>query len=298
MDWIYFAVFAYLVVSFTNLVDKLLVDKYITDASIIILFSGTTAFVTGIIIYFFRGFPIFSVRETLFIFTAGVLLAWYLIPYFLALRLDEASRVVPLFQAIPVLSLLLSYVFLHESITYKQGIGTIFIIVSAFLLSVSKKRRMFAVRKTFWYMMLSSALFALALVLFKFVVSINNVWDSIAYENIGIGIGTLLVSLLPGYSKRFFYSIKNMKFFGWVALGFSEIFLVIYRFALALALASGPVGIISILGGLQPLFVFVISTGITIFLPRVLKESLEPGLLRFKLLACAFIFVGLYFLYV
>ena len=141
MIWIWYTIGAYGVVSMANIIDKILVDKYIKDSSIVVLFTGSVALVTGIVIYLLRGLPTIPVTQFVIVTAAGMLLAWYLLPYFKALELEDASTVVPLFQVVPIFSLILSFLFLHEQLRISQYVGFLLILLSGVALSISSSTK-------------------------------------------------------------------------------------------------------------------------------------------------------------
>lgn len=297
MNWFIYTILSYAAVSVANITDKFLVDKHIKDSSTIVLFTGVVAFLVGIVVFIVRGFPTLSSEQLVFVLAAGVFLQMFLLPYFRALELEDASTVVPLFRVGPVFAFILAYVFLHEVLSGKQLFGFLIIVTSSLVLSLTSKAKRVYLNRAFWLMMLSSFLFAIATVLFKFVVDLGNVWDAIAYEGFGIGLGTLIIFVWPGYVRRFIHYAKHLKPTAWTAMGISEVFYVVYRLGLSLALATGPVSLISVLGGFQPVFVFVYSIFLSIFFPSILKEALDKRTITKKLVAFTGMFIGLYFIY-
>lgn len=298
MNWTLVAISAYAAVAFANIVDKILVDKYIKDSSTIVLFTGSVAFVTGLVIFAIVGFTPLPTHQWIMVLAAGILLELYLLPYFHALELEDASNVVPLFQLIPVFSLLLSSIFLHEQLTIVQLLGFLLIVISGFFLSRNTTSGNHATGPVLGYMVLSSFLFAASSLLFSAASSITNLWDAIAWESIGIGFGTLCVALWPGYFRRFLNFAGKLPGAGWVALMTSEIFYVIYRLLFAAALSVGSVAIISVLGGTQPVFVLLYGLIMTYAAPKLIQEKISMKILRNKFLAIMAIGVGLVAIYV
>lgn len=111
-------------------VDKILLSKFDINSTIITIYSGFFAFLTGIVVLLFTGFLPVDIKSASIIFLSGFLGIFYLFAYFKALTYDEGSRVGILFQFIPVMVLALSFIFLGERLLLKQYIGA-FIIISA-----------------------------------------------------------------------------------------------------------------------------------------------------------------------
>jgi uncharacterized membrane protein len=297
MSWIFYAIASYAFVSVANITDKYILEKHIRDANIIVFFSGIIALLTGILIICFRGLSVFPLNQTLLILLAGILLVLYLLPYFKALDLDDASKIVPLFQAIPVFTLLLSAVFLGENLSLRQFAGFGIILACGWYLSKSDQGRALEVKPYFWLMMVSSFLCAASSVLFKSVVQLQDLWDSIAYESIGMGIGVVLVSFWPGYLRKFIRLAKTTSRTGYTALSISEIFYILFRITGNIAYSLGPVALVNVFGGFQPLFILLYGYLLTRFFPKIIKEDVSGGIIRAKALSLIGIFIGLFFIY-
>src|SRR5579871_505737 len=171
MNWIIFAVASPFLNAIDSLGEKLLVDKHVKDAIVIVFNEGILFTVFGILIFLWHRPQPLHFLPLASLLLSGMFFIYYLIPYFKALSKEETSRVIPLFQFIPIIVLLFSFIFLRESISGKQLIGFFIILAGAFLLSAEKlDGKIFRPRKALWYMMLSSFLYALTPILFKFVV--------------------------------------------------------------------------------------------------------------------------------
>ena len=58
-------------------------------------------------------------------------------------------------------------------------------------------------------MLLASAGSAGIGVIFKYVVGLNSFWETIAWENLGIGLAGIILFLIPKFRTEFFNSVKN-----------------------------------------------------------------------------------------
>ncbi len=296
MSWILYALLAYAVVAVANITDKLLVDKYLKDSAVVVVFTGSIAAVVGFLMLPFVGLPQYSAGEWLRVILAGMCLQYYLIPYFQSLELEDASTVVPLAQAVPIFSLLLASLYLGEKLAGMQVIGFVCILAGAVWMSVSKKGS-FRLRKVFWLMMSASFLFALSTVLFKGIVNDTNVMQTISIESIGIGVGTATLFLQPGYSKKIQKYFKKMPTAGYGALATSEVFYVAFRFLLLYAYSLGSVSIVSVLSGIQPVFVLLYSIVLSVFVPKYFTEDTSRETLLKKAGAFVLMLLGLWAIY-
>lgn len=296
MSWIWVSLLSYAVVAVANISDKVLVEKYIKDSSIVVIFTGAVAAIIGLLMIPFVGLPSYPLSTLFRVLLAGILLQAYLLPYFRALETDDPSTVIPLGQAVPIFSLIFAWFFLQESLLPAQILGFVFILAGGVFVSLEKKGT-FKLRKTFWLMMLASLLFAASSVLFKGAVDEENVMQTIAVESLGIGLGTLLLFLVPGFAKKTLNHMRKMPKAGWISLSVSETFYVTFRFLILIAFSLGPVSMVSVLSGSQPVFVIIYSVLLTIFFPSFFHEDLDRKTLVRKAGSFILMLFGLYCIY-
>ncbi len=203
MSWLFFAIAAPALFAITNFIDKFIIEKHVEDIVALTIVSGAISFLFGLIILTLAHFPFLGWGVIILVLVSGALGELALLPYFKAMKLDDASRILPLFQVIPFLILILAYIFLGEQLSGGQLFGFCFILIGGFLLSLKKlDMKVFSLRPSFWYMMLSSLLYAAGAVIFKFVVTPGNFWDIIAYEILGGGLVILALAFYNPYRVR------------------------------------------------------------------------------------------------
>jgi drug/metabolite transporter (DMT)-like permease len=278
--------------------DKFLLSKFDINSTIITIYSGFFAFLAGLIVLLFTGYSPVDTKSAFIIFLSGFLGIFYLFAYFKALTHDEGSRVGALFQFIPVIVLLLSFLFLGETLLPKQYLGALFIIAAGFLLSIQKlKTGFFRVNKSFWFMLLACFFSASVYVLFKLGVKEIGFWGSLPYEGFGSLVATLCILL---YGKNFILLKNTKNIFTKQIVGYMTIveFLArISRYILFYALTLIPASIASVLMGFQPLFLLILGVILSLWFPHVIKEVITKKTIGLKLGATLGIFVGLYFIF-
>lgn len=271
--------------------------KKIKHPSTAAIIGGLFSLIVGIVIFAIRGFHLLPTLQIGLLFLSGILLVLYLIPYFKALSLDDTSRVVPLFQFFPIFVLIISYLFLHESLNGKQLFGFAFITIGGFLLGAKQiDKKIFSIRKSFWYMMLSSLLYSFTGIIFKYLPQ-TDFWLNISYQTMGIGIGALLLFLYTPYRRNFLQEIKTFDMKVYKALALNTGLTLLAEFSYFFAITLAPVALISIAQGTQPLFVLLYGLILTLWLPHLIKEDIRRKTLELKLLSIILLFVGIYFIY-
>jgi len=298
MGWVFYAIAAPALYAVSNFFDKFLIEKRVRDPIILAIIGGFLSCVVGFVILMFRGFPGIPTNQLIYLLVAGVLFELALIPWYKALSLEDASRVGPLFQVIPVLVLAMSYLFLGERLVLGQLLGFLFILIGGYLLSVKKfGSGVFEIRRALWWSLLSSLLFAIPFILFKFVSLEQGFWDSLAYEFIGGGIGALilLISVVVFRDVGFRGGIIKRGFGTWAIIGSNEVIYITSRvfnfYAIALASAS----LVSVLGGFQPFFMLVFGLILSRWFPKIIKENVAKKVVVLKFVAVILIFIGVWF---
>lgn len=278
--------------------DKFLLSKYNINPTIITLYSGFFALLTGIIVLIFTGVSSVDIKSALIILTSGFFGIFYLFAYFKALTYDEGSRVGSLFQLIPVVVLIFSFILLGEKLHFKQYIGSVLIIVSGFLLSLQKNDLgVFKINKAFWFMILSSFFSALVYVFFKLGVKQLGFWEALPYEGFGSGLATVCIL---GYKNNFELLIKTRKIFRkkiLIYMTIVELIARISRYILFFALTIISASIASVLMGFQPFFLLILGIILSVWFPHLIEEEITKKTIRLKMLAGIGIFAGLYLIF-
>src|SRR6266403_248507 len=218
-----FALIPPLLDSIINFLDKFLLSKQKISATVLTIYSGIFAFITGLIVIFFTGLFPTNLQTMIVLIASGFCGLFILITYFKALTLDEASRVASLFQFVPVFVLLLSFIFLHETLLFKQYIGCGVIIISGFLFSVRKgDYSLIKVNRAFWYMIAASIISAFVYILFKIGVTQIGFWQAIPYEGFGNLLAAVCFILYRNNRKKLRFETRQISKKVFVYLSISE----------------------------------------------------------------------------
>lgn len=295
---IFFAILSPAIFGVNNFIDKFLLEKNNISPIVMTIYGGIFACFAGVLVFIFTGYYPIDAKSFIIIVASGFLTTMYLFPYYKALSLDETSNVVPLFQFYPIFVLILSFFLLKEQFSLIQYFGCALIVGAGFLLSVEKvDRKIFRLRKSFYYMMLSCLLFAVAQILYKFGVEVVPFWNTLPYEAFGIAVGALTVALYKGNFNQFIHETKKFKRRVFVFLFLNEFVYILARYTGYFALSLLSVGIVSIIAGLQPLFVLIYGIILSIWFPYILKEVVTKKTVSLKLFSIFIIIIGSYFIF-
>lgn len=281
-----------------NFIDRFLIEKKINNAGVLTIFAAALGLGIGILVLALAGFPVLPFGQTVLLLLSGAFIGIAIFPYYKAIAIDDPSRVVPFFQTIPVFVVAGAYVFLREPISAAQLAGIGAITLGAFLLSIKKFNfGLFRLRLSLWLMLLSSFCIAASIVLFRFVVANQEFWPSLGYDFVGEGLGGLL---LLGFAKYRFHSRQELKkLSGGLGLIFGvnhAIYLLGRLFAFK-AVSLAPAALVAALGGVQPFYVLVFGTALSVWFPSFVKEDIRKSIIALKVLAICLIFIGVWFVY-
>jgi len=187
---------------------------------------------------------------------------------------------------------------LHELLHGSQLWGAGLIVVGGILLSLELSGSVPKLKKRLFLLMLgSSVCYAINGVVFKAIAVHQGFLDSLFWDMAGkVFLGVLLFVLIKSYRLQFVHLIKVNRF-SIISLGMlTETLSVIGETAMVLAVLFVPVALAQSIGGLQPLFVFIIGVLITLFLPKLGQESLTGRHLAQKIFGIGIISAGVYLL--
>lgn len=300
MNWFLIALLPPIFWSITNHFDKYLLSKYFKGGGV-----GALMVFSSIIGVFLLPFIVFLHPEViksfdpryLLISLNGFFYVLAVLPYFYALQRDEASIAVPLFQMVPVFSYFLSYLILGETLSAIQIVGGLTIITGAVFMSLdlTTHRKVKFKKEVFWLMVLSSFLFAINFLLFKFFAIKAHFWVTSFWEYIGFAVfASLLLVFIKPYRDEFFKVMKTNKVSILTINGINEVVNIIAKVAFNFASLLAPITLIWIVNGLQPFFVFVFGTLLTLVFPKISQENITKKVIIQKIFAIIVMFAGAY----
>ncbi|MCL4399981.1 EamA family transporter [Patescibacteria group bacterium] len=297
MNWLFFAILAPALYALSTMMDKFLIEKRVKDPVLLTVLGGFITFFLGTLIFIAKSFPLLSPGETFFVLTAGLLAELALMPYYKALSLDDASRVIPFFQIIPVMVLILSSLFLKESLNPNEYLGFFFVLLGGGMLSIKKSESgSFKIRKSFWYIMAASLLFSLPSIFFKFVVQTNDFWTTMIYEFWGITIGAFIIYAFRRKKLDFSRNLKEIPKNTWPTLASNEVIYTLSQLSGLYAVSLAPVALVSVLSSSTPAFVMIYGIILSVWFPKIIKEDLKRSTVVSKIMAIALTMAGIFFI--
>lgn len=298
MDWVIFSLLSRALYAADNVIDKVLIGKYLKDPVILTLLYGIFPLFLSIGIIAFNGLSLLDLEPTALAIFAGAIQVPAILAFYRAVAREEISRVIPLFQFTPLFALIFSFLFLGEVLTTNYYFAFVLILVGGFLISLQKTEGVFKLRNAFWWMILSSLIYAIQVVILKSLYITYPFWDLTVYLGFGEFLPTPIVLLLiPDFRNRFIRNLSDLKPAGWGLVVVAMFFVTGASLSVFWALTTGPASLVSALRGFQSVFVLIYAVFLSIWLPKILKEELSKSILGIKVIAIFLMIIGLYLIY-
>lgn len=293
--WIVFALIAALAWTIVNLADKYIIGHECRDPLI------ATATLSVINLAVFSGAALFSNtpilgKPTLIFFglIIGALVTGTNYLYYQSLSNGDVSKAVPIFSTTPLFTLLLSAVFLNETLGVSGYVGVFLITIGAITISMKYGNHRLRMEPAILFAIGVAAASALRAVLFKGASIHGSLWELLFW--IGLGAFITAIPLILLHIQEFNRFKENL-----FRKGFEHFLLVdtgnsLGFIALFIALASGPATLVTAILHVKPLLVFLLALFIDARWPSFLQEKMTKQIVLQKTIGTILIIVGVFFI--
>lgn len=305
MNWFLIAFGAPVLWAIVNIADDYLVSKYSDQerersSGGLVLFSSLIGLVIALLIFIFKQglFDISHIDKIILFLCGGLAIVW-IIFYLYALEVDDVSSVVPWFLVVPVFGYILGFIFLGETLTIKQVIGSLIVILGSLVISFDFKggKRSFK-KKPAFYMILSSLAIAFSGFLFKFVTVEGDFWVSSFWEYLSLGvIGIFIYFFSSKYRNEFRYMNKKGGLKIFILNVISELMSVSGNLLTNFAILLAPITLVYLVSSFQPAILIILTIIGTKFFPNIIKEDISREVLIPKISAIVIMIIGSLFLF-
>ncbi len=288
MEWIYFTLISVFFWSISVTIDKHILEKYIKEPLICLIILGVIGLISSLII-FLKNFVLLPAHLLFLSLFTGIIYIGAVVCYFKALKIEEASRVVSLFNLSPFFVLIFANLFLNEILLFKEYLGIFFLVLGAVLISIKKD---FKLRnpKAFFFILGGTVVFAVYDVLTKYLLNFADYWTIFAYTRIGAFLA--VIPIIYFYLSELKSTISK---FGKRVLGFmisSETLNMFALLSITVAMSFGNVSLVSGLSSISPLSILIFVSLISISNPAILREESKGSVFALKLIAVILICLG------
>jgi drug/metabolite transporter (DMT)-like permease len=197
---------------------------------------------------------------------------------------------------VPIFAYVLGYFILGETITLAQGFGSSVIIVGALALSFEFGRRGIRFKRNVVALMLAASfLSAINGVIFKLIAVEKGFWVSLFWGFVGQVIaGLSFLVCVRSYRRDFLALFKQQKVTVVGLIALSKLLVSVSEAVTLYATLLAPVALVLLVNSFQPVFVFIFGVVLTLFFPRLPRESLGGMKMLQKGAAIGLMLVGGY----
>ena len=237
------------------------------------LFVGASQLTISIGIWLILGVSNASFDAQLAAFGGGFLWGVGLLIYFWALRREQMGRVVPVWQASPIFAAILGVAVLGETVEWWGWLAVLLVVGGAVLVSADPEElRSGKFSGIYLFVFAAAGLIGVAQVLLKVSADEMDVWQNMALRGTGLFVSLGAPFLQPSIVRELLSFLANRRLA--LPLVLTEtVGPFIGNALLLLALANGPVSLVSGLLGTRPIFVLFITLALAPFARRVLSEK-------------------------
>jgi len=287
--WVIFSISAAFLWAVVNIIDKYVLTKWVKNPFVPIIIGDVIGLLISFFIYFFIGFSHLSYLNIALAFIAGIFYILAILFYFKAAKIEEISRIIPLFSLAPLFVLILATIFLGEIFTPMKYLGIFILIIGAILIS-SKNFIKISFGRAFWFIMLSSLAISVNSVISKYLLNFADFWTIFSYTRIGTIFALVPIFYFNFQDLLFTLKKQGKKVVGLISLaGLLNLIAVLF---ITIAFSVGYVTLVNALSQVQPFFVLFFATILSIFYPNVLKEEVGKLTIVFKFIATILLFIG------
>jgi len=296
-NWIFLSLLAPLFWAFSNFADKYLLGKHTKGIYDFLFFSSVVSwswiFIIGLVL--FVGFPELNGFSWIPIVT-GILLLYSYGFYGKALEKGDTSALVILFKLIPVVTVVLAFIFLGQTLSANEWLGFIVVFAGAIIVSLEKIGSKGFI-KGFWLILIAILIWSVVTVMVDYGLQKIAFWDYFILDIFGQGVGGLSLLLLSPMRREIIAGVKTGTVKKYNLFMGNNLLDIFGQMSIKKALAIGPsAGLITVVTQVQSFYAIMIGLTLSIFLPHIIKEDISAGTLVKKLIGAAIMFTGVYIL--
>ncbi len=275
LSWIAPAIASPFVYALVTVGDKWILSGLKLRLTSFYLFVGASQLAISIGIWLLLGFSGAPFDSKAAAFGGGFLWGFALIILFWALRREQMGRVIPVSQTSPVFAAILGAAMLGETVEWWGWLAVLLVVGGAVLVSAEPSRlRSGGFSRVYLFVFVGAGFIGLAQVLLKISAEDLDVWHNMALRGAGLFVSLGLPFVRPSVVGELVSFLDNRRLVLPILLT-EGVGPFIGNALLLLALANGPVSLVSAMLGTRPLFVLLLTLLLAPFARRVLSEKLS-----------------------
>lgn len=296
MNWILLSLLAPLFWASSNFVDKYILGKHAKGIFDFVFFSTITSWIFFAGIFIFVGMPEGSWFSLVPIATGMVLIYSYGF-YGKALEQGDTSSLVILFKLIPVITLILGFAFLGQTLSSNELLGFVVVLFGATIVSLEKSKGIFV--KGFGMILIAILMWSVMTLFIDYGLTKMSFWDYFMLDNLGSALAGLTMFIIPSIRRQVIEGIRTARLRKYAWFSLNNILDFFGQMGIKRALAIGPsVGLVTVVMQVQSFYAILIGVLLTLLFPTIIKEDISASVLIKKSIGAAIMFSGVYILLV
>jgi drug/metabolite transporter (DMT)-like permease len=296
MNWIFLSLLAPLFWASSNFIDKYILGKYTIGILDFVFFSTITSWIFFATIFFFVGKPELNIFSLIPI-TTGMMLVYSYGFYGKALEQGDTSSLVILFKLIPVITAILAFAFLGQTLSSNELLGFIIVLFGATIISYERGKGIFI--KGFAMILIAILIWSLMTLLIDYGLTKMPFWHYIMLDNLGSMIAGLTMFIIPSIRKQVVKGIRTARAGKYLWISWNNVLDFLGQMTIKKALSIAPsAGLVTVVMQVQSLYAILIGILLTLFIPHIIKEEISTSMLIKKFVGAVIMFIGVYILLV
>ncbi len=312
MNWLIFALAAPIIYTIVNFTDKYVIEREVPDTRSVPIFLAIVQGTVGAILWLVNGRITYPLDITLLIMATGASIVIGTFLLFRALIREETSRIVLWTQLVPVVILVLSVLILDEVLTIPQFVGFVLILSATVGLSLKREAGVLSFSRTFFYVLGAVITWSVSDILMKWIIVNNPQLEAIqgdtvnvsvfvsitTYQALGFAFGGLCFYLaVPPVRHAFNHRLRHTRRLALGVLFANESIFILRQFVKTMALALGPIALVSVLDSTRIFLGIAVGWVLTQIAPTIFRETTTREGLMQKLIFASVLFAGLIFIF-
>ena len=298
VDWANIALLSTAIIGLVNIIDSHLISRRMPSLPAFLLPASLVILVVSLVAASLFLLPSGLDGQTLLIAVlSGVLRTLSLGILLYTFRMEEVSRVIPVYSTFPVFVAIMAVPLLGEVVGLLQWLAIIVVVAGAVVVSANRSAGSSTRRlgRVFVLLLISSLLMAGANIASKHVLDSISSWNMYWITGLSIAAGFMLVSLRPRVVRELLGLRQRGAVLGLLAL--NELLVVAGVVLLFVAMQNGPVSLVSAIFSSRPIFVLIFAFVISRTFPNFLKWETGKGVLTQRVVGTAMVVAGIAAIY-
>lgn len=294
MSWFLLAILSCFLYAIVTVLNKFLLRQRATTRPLVFTFwLGILSIFTFVLAPFGLGWPGWGA----FWFDIAVGLVYFvaILYTYEALDINEASKVSSFVGGLtPVLVLILSYLFLSETLTLMHLLAFFLLIFGGFLISIKKSRGEFrGGMKGFRFLVLAIILGAVYWIMAKYAFDTQGFVNGFVWSRAGFVLAAFLILLRPAWRRMIFISERQATPKLGALFASNKLLAAFGSLSIHLALFLGSAPLVNALQGVQYVFLLIFAVILSKKFPELMEEKVSGTTLAQKIAAVLLIGGGL-----